>query len=389
MERLKQAEDWEKRFKDLEGNPEERERVQKAANAVRELEATSLDDVESTRDKAHLKEVVKGFGEAKNGADGRRAIFPAKMVGKLLGHQGFDYSRVLGKMKDLYEGAVPAFFETEEVKEGHKDHTSNFAGYHHYVNKVTLDGKEYYVRLTVQEPRTRGDKSVADQMHSAHVTDVQIYDTDGGVTSGIIDPTTTGVGVKTDAKLQRFFALASGNAHEFAKALRWATGWERGVDGKWRWEEMEDAVVPDEVYAQMRRDSEAADGDVSSWEGTLGELLGDHAVLEAYPRLRDVRVHLFTGGDTEEADGFYSEALNAIRLSGRDKGELDKGLVHEVQHAIQHIEGFAKGGMPEWGGEDRYHRLGGEVEARNASTRMGWSEEKRRGTLLSESEDVG
>ena len=47
--------------------------------------------------------------------------------------------------------------------------------------------------------------------------------------------------------------MASGNAHEFAKAVKFATGWERGKDGKWRYE-MPDGEVRSASLAEDTED---------------------------------------------------------------------------------------------------------------------------------------
>jgi len=60
-------------------------------------------------------------------------------------------------------------------------------------------------------------------------------------------------------------------------------------------------------------------------------------------------------------------------------------LVHEVQHAVQQIEGFARGGSGE---EDGYSRFAGEVEARNAARREAMSPEERAATPPWATEDV-
>ena len=63
-------------------------------------------------------------------------------------------------------------------------------------------------------------------------------------------------------------------------------------------------------------------------------------------------------------EGYYSPANNEIGLS--DLGDKST-LMHEVQHAIQEIEGFAKGSSEK--GES-YRLSHGEAEARNVQNRL-------------------
>lgn len=79
---------------------------------------------------------------------------------------------------------------------------------------------------------------------------------------------------------------------------------------------------------------------------TLEEVLGkEHPILNAYPQLRDVSVlspKYKRGADL----GYYDHTNKTIMVrthTGNTSVEANT-LVHEIQHAIQHIEGFATGG---------------------------------------------
>ena len=114
-------------------------------------------------------------------------------------------------------------------------------------------------------------------MHSSHITSVEIYNADSLESSGIIDPAQSTISVKPDAKLRNFFNLASETEEDFAKRLKLATGWERGTDGKWRYEEA-DSLLDD---AQINRMKDGA-------SRLLGNILGkDNALFDSYPQLRD------------------------------------------------------------------------------------------------------
>jgi len=192
-----------KRFKEWFGDWEAAEKTR----AIEKLMPEELSTKEGL-DKKAGENVVRGMENGVNAIDGRVVRFVTDCVGKLLRHKGFDYSRIIPDLKKLYDSSVPILFEKEVVQPGHKDHTSNFVGYHHYVNRFLADGKEYYVRFTVQEIKTRKRDFVPNQMHSAHITDVEIYNASRNVISGIIDPATKSTSVKVDAKLQNFFESA-------------------------------------------------------------------------------------------------------------------------------------------------------------------------------------
>ncbi|MCF0192519.1 MAG: hypothetical protein HUK05_03710, partial [Prevotella sp.] len=187
MDNLKVAEEMEKQYKELHGSEKHKQMVE-ASKRVRSMNATPLDDIASDRDKKSLVEKIQSLKNGENVTDGRKVRFVNSIAGKLLGHKGFDYSLIVPKLKELYDTSVPAFSEEEIKKDGHTDHSSNFVGYHHYINKVSLGGNDYYVRFTVQEKKTRKADYIPNEMHSSHITSVEIYNANSIETSGIIDP---------------------------------------------------------------------------------------------------------------------------------------------------------------------------------------------------------
>lgn len=110
------------------------------------------------------------------------------------------------------------------------------------------------------------------------------------------------------------------------------TGWFRGADNMWRFE-IDDSTMR---YTPERMAQKMVDGAVH-----LEDVI-DHPVLfSAYPRLRDVSV-TFTPMKPG-AEGVYRRAENRIYLADSNKNSPESTLVHEIQHAIQALEGFAYG----------------------------------------------
>ena len=218
-----------------------------------------------------------------------------------------------------------------------------------------------------------------------------------------------------------------------AKAIKMATGWERGADGKWRYE-----VGDVRFYDGLQLINRSV-----KTEATLDDLLEDNkdkeALFASYPSLKNMPVVLEDMG--YKGVGEYNYGKETIRLNTYlltdDDGYFTKPAVeilnHEIQHAIQKIEGFARGGSPAMvrseikkqmaevtkqirqlraegkeaeakelikknrglyeasvGDDDfgSYKSLAGEVESRNVERRMGMSAEERRASLAAETEDV-
>ncbi len=231
-----------------------------------------------------------------------------------------------------------------------------------------------------------------------------------------------------------------------AKTIKMATGWERGSDGKWRYETSDIKPKPFEEWMDKKNLK-------------LGDIIdSDSGLFEMYPKLKDFKVTRGKGKSTNAAiyTGLGKIEINFSKFkpymsipSNREKidGILHRVINHEIQHAIQDSEGFAQGVSPnafrpdapigklremeeadgrmverynamsytekalgegvrlkerilenrkEYNalaskyrfGMDGYTRAAGEVEARNTEKRIGMTEEERRASLASETEDV-
>lgn len=224
-----------------------------------------------------------------------------------------------------------------------------------------------------------------------------------------------------------------------AKAIKAATGWERGADGKWRYE------MPDVVLRDPKEWVNKKTMTLSDIVEKPNDLFKEYPELfDAYPKLKDVKIQK---GRAKMGGSYYDNTitLNLGGIREAIKYDLDihykiatrllkRTLVHEVQHYIQHEEGFANGGSEQFvrdaikdefekvikqirglraeGKEDEakalaernkalynayanekdsyknYKSLSGEVEARNVSARLNMTPEERRKTLAESTEDV-
>ena len=114
---------------------------------------------------------------------------------------------------------------------------------------------------------------------------------------------------------------------EDAEAIRRETGWFRSMDGKWR-TELDDSTA--------RLNWSVEDG-----EARLGDVLEHPALFRAHPELAEVRLR--AGKLPENVRGAFDQQNNAIILNEKLTGQTKRVLLHEIQHAIQQSEGFARG----------------------------------------------
>jgi hypothetical protein len=112
---------------------------------------------------------------------------------------------------------------------------------------------------------------------------------------------------------------------------------------------------------------------------TLGAILKDGELFKAYPELKTYPVEITNAGNI--LGGFDNET-KTISL---DFMLSRSTLAHEIQHALQHIEGFARGANAS---DKNYLRSAGEAEARNIEQRINMTPEQRRASLAAETEYV-
>lgn len=116
-----------------------------------------------------------------------------------------------------------------------------------------------------------------------------------------------------------------------AETIRQQTGWQRGVDGEWRWEFSDHK-------AEIRADPKT------------GEETFHHPDLRrAYPDLHDaLKIERFTADSTNHM-GQYDPNTKTMRLAShvRDPDEMKRVIIHELTHPIQEYEGFSPGASPE------------------------------------------
>lgn len=168
------------------------------------------------------------------------------------------------------------------------------------------------------------------------------------------------------------------------KSIRKATGWFKGMDGKWRFEiddsEMTyhrggDAAfsrdhpnyaeyqklmrkwmtgeVTAEEETRLRQMDETWGREygrlserVDRGNATLEDILDHEALFRAYPQLRRTKVEF--ADMPKNTMGSYSPSQNLITLSNELRNAPESTLVHEIQHAIQNAEGFTRGSNREY-----------------------------------------
>lgn len=145
-----------------------------------------------------------------------------------------------------------------------------------------------------------------------------------------------------------------------ATDIKMATGWEMGADGQWRYEypnvTLKDDLQDENDFRLVVKGYNQSQG-ISDRFNTkqppipLSEILNFGKIQEAYPYIDDLYFELDDSlqseayGQLDIGRGLVSLNPKIINDIGID--EVQKVLIHEIQHYIQEQEGFEKGGNVE------------------------------------------
>lgn len=117
-----------------------------------------------------------------------------------------------------------------------------------------------------------------------------------------------------------------------SKTIYDKTGWVKLSDGKWRYNFAKGKDI---------KTTFPAEGWISK---PLSEVLEFPGLYESYPYLLGVEVEF---RDTLNAAGSYDHVNNRINVVYGNEKDMRRTLAHELQHVIQHIEGFSRGASPQ------------------------------------------
>lgn len=184
-----------------------------------------------------------------------------------------------------------------------------------------------------------------------------------------------------------------------SESIRKTTGWFKSYDGKWRYEISDKDIQysRDGKFTndpQLKRKNELFNkflmGTITSEEMNeysnlnsnravkpvfLSDFVKHDKLFKSYPQLKDVTLSIDSDMSSKEK-GFYDKGIKEIHINSKLTGdEAVKTILHEVQHAIQHIEKFATGAN---GSNENYNRVAGEIEARDSAHRSNFTEEQRK-----------
>lgn len=253
-----------------------------------------------------------------------------------------------------------------------KDH-DKYDSYKYYVCGLKIDDVDYIVKLVVG---VKGDNKYYDH----RLTEIEkgtLIDNLNGLSNSVAENQNANISYGKDTKLQ---SILQTNDRENARKIKFATGWERGADGMWRYEAADfeyypkgdarrnDSYKKSDWYNELhgleeklfngetltdeetRRFDELSarvnsirDNDKNTERIYLDDYVKDDELFKAYPELKQTKID-FVDLPNEGYSAKYNEKENRITVNQAKSIDDKSAIAHEVQHAIQHIEGFAQGG---------------------------------------------
>lgn len=276
-----------------------------------------------------------------------------------------------------------------------KEKNPNVAEYQYYVCGLKIGNTDYTVRSTIAVDN-KGNRyydhkltsiekgKLLDQINGQTAKNVGFGTTPGTKPTTdngeVLNPEIQKSGNTSDYKDKRLISLLQTNERENARKIKIATGWERGADGQWRYETPDFEYYPNgdarqddkykesdwykELYAledklfdgetltdeeQKRfdelaeRENEIRDNEKNTDRVYLDDYVKDDELFKAYPELKQTRVD-FVDIPSAQYAGLYYVNENRITINIAKSIDNKSTLAHEIQHAIQRIEGFANGG---------------------------------------------
>lgn len=165
--------------------------------------------------------------------------------------------------------------------------------------------------------------------------------------------------------------------------IKQQTGWELGIDKKWRYETADPFHTTAELEDYMKRHfGEAVN---------IEHCMSDMSLLTAYPAFNKLRLFGLYYPAKKFCGYFDPRRCAMVVCMGTANApfeyQTEGVLLHEVQHLIQEEEDFARGGDISIG-RRKYMRLAGEVEARNVCARHFLTESQRSRMLRTDTQDV-
>jgi len=230
------------------------------------------------------KKIYFSFKPEVNDFTGEEVEFYHSTFGKNHRDGGL-FEKIVPQIRDLFKTSILAFSEPENLSgqirpDGtiHKEHRG-FIGYGNYLNKVLIDGKEYYVRFTIQRKKNESG------LHSSFVSNVKLYENPIAVAyvpsqgRGRLDYDRI-----TDAKLKIYFDKCKDNSEKLLSIANKNEGTTLNLHKVSEKSEKETQVIFDTAKKKFGVTSDLREAGYILPDGTMLDFSGRHELFGADDR---------------------------------------------------------------------------------------------------------
>lgn len=227
------------------------------------------------------KKIYFSFKPEVNDFTGEEVEFYHSTFGKNHRDGGL-FEKIVPQIRDLFKTSILAFSEPENLSgqirpDGtiHKEHRG-FIGYGNYLNKVLIDGKEYYVRFTIQRKKNESG------LHSSFVSNVELYENPIAVAyvpsqgRGRLDYDRI-----TDAKLKIYFDKCKDNSEKLLSIANKNEGTTLNLHKVSEKSEKETQVIFDTAKKKFGVTSDLREAGYILPDGTMLDFSGRHELFGA------------------------------------------------------------------------------------------------------------
>jgi len=247
---------------------------------------------------------------------------------------------------------IPALLENSIfISEASADKSdAHYEKYRYYVVGLTMDDIDYTVRITI------GVKN-GKYYYDHYLTDIEktkLIDYANQSVKGFTPTGDAPIPSYTVSKDSKLLSILQIDPAETAKTIRLATGWERGADGKWRYETPDEKFTPEFVESLEKSSERYIDKRTQESYATVEDIYGENSeLLKIYPSLAEALIKINIHPDNDnggyfkkgtKGDKYAPFRVDEIGVTATSIENAQAILIHEIQHAIQDIEGFATGG---------------------------------------------
>jgi hypothetical protein len=206
----------------------------------------------------------------------------------------------------------------------------------------TLNRMAYGEPLTTGAGGIGGTSKLRPEVAEAAMSFMDFLPT-SGVAKGAAMAAPMVAGMFIGKKAATWDALAAAKAKMLAdmgtdaRTIWKETGTWKGPDGKWR-QEIDDsaAKMTGTAYSDIKQNQR--------FSGPMSQAFENKPLYEAYPQLQTIDT--FVNKDLK--GGVFNPERQEITIMMPTEGGQRTVALHELQHAVQQQEGFARGGMPSY-----------------------------------------